>query len=138
MAPTVIDIVQEPIDAGKLIAGVLDPCAGGTAVFIGTTRTPPGERRVEHLVYEAYIPMALGMMRSIAESARARWQLAGVCAVHRIGRVAVGEASIVVAASAAHRVEAFEACRHIVDAVKKDAPIWKKEVFADGEAWVGP
>ncbi|HLF13995.1 MAG TPA: molybdenum cofactor biosynthesis protein MoaE [Bacteroidota bacterium] len=138
MLPILVDIVDGRIDTEKLVAGISDPSAGGTAVFIGTTRTPSGNREVEYLEYEAYRPMALKQMAAIAETARSRWPLVGVCAVHRVGRVGIGETSVVIAVSAVHRAAAFEACRFIIDAVKKDAPIWKKEVFADGHAWVGP
>ena len=138
MAAILVDIVEGAIETGKLIGAVSHRSAGGTAVFIGTTRTPSGDREVRHLEYEAYRPMALKQMAAIVETARSRWDLAGACAVHRVGRVEVGEASVVVAVSAAHRAGAFEACRYIIDAVKKDVPIWKKEVFADGHAWAGP
>jgi molybdopterin synthase catalytic subunit len=136
--PVVVDIVEGKIDTEKLIAGISGPAAGGTAVFIGTTRTPSRGREVRYLEYEAYRPMAIKQMTAIAGTAHSRWPLAGVCAVHRIGKVDVGEASIVIVVSAVHRAEAFEACRFIIDAVKKDVPIWKKEVFADGHAWAGP
>ncbi len=138
MPPVVIDIVEGRIDTEKLIAGISGTAAGGTAVFIGTTRTPSGGREVRYLEYEAYRPMAVRQMTAIAETALSRWPLAGVCAVHRIGKVGVGEASVVIVVSAVHRAEAFEACRYIIDTLKKDVPIWKKEVFADGDAWAGP
>ncbi len=138
MPPVVVDIVEGRIDSAKLIAAVSDPAAGGTAVFIGTTRTPSEGREVRYLEYEAYRPMALKQMTVIAETARSRWSLAGVCAVHRIGRVEIGEASVVIAVSAVHRGAAFEACRFIIDTLKKEVPIWKKEVFAEGHAWAGP
>ncbi len=138
MAAPSVDIVDAAIDAGEILARVADPSAGGTALFVGTTRTPSHDRAVEHLEYEAYRPMALKQMAAIVEAARSRWPLVGICAVHRVGRVEVGEASVVIAVSAVHRAAAFDACRYVIDAVKKDVPIWKKEVFADGHEWVGP
>lgn len=138
MEPAFVDITQGRIDTERLIAAVTRPSAGGTAVFIGTTRNPSDGREVSHLVYEAYEPMALGRMSAIAAEAGARWPLIAACLVHRVGRVEPGEASVVVAVSAAHRGAAFEACRFLIDALKKDVPIWKKEVFADGERWGGP
>lgn len=138
MPPPAVDIVETALDAGEILSRVADPAAGGTALFVGTTRTPSNDRAVRHLEYEAYRPMALKQMEGIVGTAMSRWPLVRVCAVHRVGRVEVGEASVVVAVSAAHRGAAFEACRYVIDAVKKDVPIWKKEVFADGHEWVGP
>lgn len=133
-----VEIGHAPIDTGRMIAGVTDPAAGGIDVFIGTTRNHHRSREVRVLEYEAYAPMAAEELRRIAGEAMMRWPLMKVAVAHRIGRVKIGEASVVVACSAAHRAEAFEACRFIIDALKRDAPIWKKEYFADGEAWVGP
>ena len=132
MPRDIVDIVEGRIDTEGLIDAVSNPSAGGTAVFIGTTRTPSGGMDVAYLEYESYRPMALKQMKTIVETARSRWELAGVCAVHRVGRVDIGEASVVIAVSAVHRAGAFEACRFIIDEVKKDVPIWKKEVFTDG------
>lgn len=138
MTLSAVDIVREAIDAGGILARVADPSAGGSVLFVGTTRTPSHDRAVEYLEYEAYRPMALKQMAAIVEAAGARWPLVRVCAIHRVGRVEVGEASVVIAVSAVHRAAAFEACRYVIDAVKKDVPIWKKEVFAGGHEWVGP
>ncbi len=138
MSPSVVDISEEALDPAGVLARVADPSAGGTALFVGTTRTPSHDRAVEYLEYEAYRPMALKQMAAIVEAARSRWPLVRVCAVHRIGRVDVGEASVVIAVSAVHRAAAFDACRYLIDAIKKDVPIWKKEVFAGGQEWVGP
>lgn len=133
----IIKIVRHKIDLDEILASVADGGAGGTAVFIGTTRNLSDEGPVEYLEYEAYEPMALKIMREIAGSARSRWPLTGLSVVHRIGRVDVGEASIVIAVSAAHRAGAFDACRFVLDSVKKDAPIWKKEVLGGKHTWVG-
>jgi molybdopterin synthase catalytic subunit len=139
--PEMIRVVDRPMDVAGILASVADPGAGGTALFVGTTRnfsegggtTYP----VTRIIYEAYEPMALKVMKDIAAAARSRWDLTGVAAVHRVGRVEIGEASVVIAVSAAHRAEAFEACRFIIDEVKREAPIWKKEVLPESERWVG-
>ena len=132
-----IKIVDGPIDIGGIVAAVTDPAAGGIDLFIGTTRNHHQGRRVLRLEYEAYVPMALAEMENIAVEAVRRWGLLRAGAVHRNGPVGIGEASVAIACSAAHRAEAFEACRFVIDALKRDVPIWKKEYYADGEAWVG-
>ena len=89
-----------------------------------------------HLEYEAYLPMALSMITKIADEAARQWGLQAISIVHRRARVGIGEASVVIAVSSAHRKEAFEACRFAIDTLKKEVPIWKKEFFADGAVWV--
>jgi len=138
MLKSIVDIVDGPIDAGASLAAVVHPSAGGTALFIGTTRTPSDGRDVAWLEYEAYRPMAVETMKGIVAEAGKRWPLVAACAVHRIGRVDPGEASVLVAVSAGHRGAAFEACRYLIDEIKKVAPIWKKEIFADGNRRAGP
>ena len=132
-----ITIVKEKINIDKVVQSVQDPSAGGIDVFIGTTRNHSNGKQVFSLEYEAYQPMALKMMNEIAEEARRRWQVNKISLVHRIGKVEIGEASVVIAVSSAHRKEAFDACRYLIDALKKNVPIWKKEIFKDGEVWVG-
>jgi molybdopterin synthase catalytic subunit len=138
MEKTIVDITGEPIDVGASVAAVIHPSAGGMAFFIGTTRTPSDGRDVSHLEYEAYAPMALKKMEEIVDDAGRRWPIVAACAVHRVGRVDPGEASVLVAVSAGHRAAAFEACRFLIDEIKKEVPIWKKEVFVDGQRRVGP
>ena len=132
-----IEIIAIPIDIAGVIRSVDDPSAGGIDIFVGTTRNRSGGKQVVALEYEAYRPMALKMMHRIAHEAGAKWQITKLSIVHRLGRLDVGEASIAIAVSSAHRNEAFEACRFVIDAVKKEVPIWKKELFDDGEIWVG-
>jgi molybdopterin synthase catalytic subunit len=132
-----IRIVNENIDIAEVIASVGDPSAGAIDIFVGTTRNHSGGKEVRSLEYQAYEPMASKMMEELADEARRRWHVNTVSIVHRIGRVDIGEASVVIAVSTAHRKEAFEACRFLIDTLKKNVPIWKKEVFADGEIWVG-
>jgi molybdopterin synthase catalytic subunit len=128
-----IALSDEPLDPAALLAAVADDEHGGTALFVGTTRREAGLQPVGELVYEAYPELALAEMRAIAAEAREAWA-ARVCVAHRTGAVAVGEPSVVVAASAAHRSAAFAACRHVIDELKVRAPIWKQAVHADGSA----
>lgn len=131
-----IEIVHDRIDVHAVITSVEDPAAGGLDVFVGTTRNQSNGRTVLALEYEAYSPMALKMMHRIADEARTKFGISKISIVHRVGRLEIGEASVVIAASSAHRAEAFEACRYAIDMLKKTVPIWKKEFFADGEIWV--
>jgi molybdopterin synthase catalytic subunit len=132
----VIALVATPIDAAAVLASVADPDHGGTALFVGTTRRESGAREVVELRYEAYEELALAELRAIAAEAE-RSFAARVAVAHRTGTVAVGEPSVVVAASAGHRPAAFAACRYLIDELKARAPIWKQTVHADGAAtWV--
>lgn len=131
-----IELRDDPIDAGPLLAAVANPEHGGTAAFIGTTRREAGERAVTALYYEAYEELALGEMAAIADEAREGYG-AEVAVVHRVGRVDVGEPSVIVAASAGHRPAAFAACRFVIDELKARVPIWKQTLYADGDAtWI--
>ena len=132
-----IQIVTEPIGIDRVLESVRDPSAGAIDLFIGTTRDHSRDKKVIALEYEAYTPMALRLMCEIAGELRARWSVRNVAIVHRVGRLMIGEASIVIAVSSAHRKDAFEACRYAIDTLKKTVPIWKKEFFEDGEIWVG-
>lgn len=131
-----IDLVRERIDPGVLEAAVADGSAGAVCVFHGVTRNQHLGRAVTHLEYEAYPEMALPALRAIAAEIAERWPGARVAMVHRLGRVRVGEASVVIAVSTPHRAEAFAACRHAIDSLKTQVPIWKKEYWSDGSAWV--
>ncbi len=131
-------VTEQPLDTSVLLAAVGDPGAGGTALFVGTTRDENEGRVVERLEYEAYEAMAVDEMRLIGEEILRRWRVVAVAMVHRIGVVPVGQASVAVAVSAAHREEAFAACRYGIDTLKATVPIWKKEYYLGGERWVGP
>ena len=131
-----IEIVTSVIDIERVLRDVLDNGAGGIDLFIGTTRDNSREKKVLRLEYSAYEPMALKKMEEIETDVRSKWNILKIAMVHRIGRVEIGEASVVIAVSSAHRKEAFEACRYAIDTLKKIVPIWKKEFFADGEVWV--
>ncbi|MBI3195135.1 MAG: molybdenum cofactor biosynthesis protein MoaE [Ignavibacteriae bacterium] len=131
-----ITIVQDSINIQEVITSVIDSGAGGIDVFIGITRDNANGKKVLWLEYEAYEPMALKTMEQIVDEARERWSVKKISIVHRVGRVDIGEASIVIAVSSAHRKEAFEACRFLIDRLKHIVPIWKKEFFEDGSVWV--
>ena len=124
------------IDLSEVVAAVSDPAAGAIATFLGVTRNHNSGRQVILLEYEAYPGMAEQEMVRIGAEVLRRWPGCKVAMIHRTGRVAVGEPSVAIAVSAAHRPEAFAACRFAIDQLKAVVPIWKKEHFAGGEVWV--
>ena len=133
-------IRPSPLSVDELLAIVADPAAGGTAVFLGTVRdhTPeaPGAE-VTGLEYEAH-PEAARRLREVAEKVAADHDVIALAATHRVGPLQVGDTAVVVVASAAHRSAAFDACRALIDTLKREVPIWKREGFADGSHnWVG-
>ena len=131
-----IEILTSDLDIAKAVEFVADPAAGGIATFLGTTRA---EESLVALDYEAYNEMAMQQLRSLAAQARQRWPIVRLAVLHRVGRVEVKQSSVVIAVSTPHRADAFEACRFLIDSLKKDVAIWKKEVFADGSGqWVHP
>ena len=130
-------LVEGPIDAAALEAEVRTPAAGAVVVFHGTAREETGGRRVLRLFYEAYAAMAEKRLAEIAEGARAKHGALRVALRHRIGEVPVGEASVVIAVSAAHRAQAYDACRAALEEIKATAPLWKREHYEDGSSWVG-
>jgi molybdopterin synthase catalytic subunit len=133
-----VEITRTAIDVHRLIALVTTPQSGAVDVFIGTTRNHSHGREVVTLEYEAYEPMAVRELEILEAKAFNRWSLHRIAIVHRIGRVEIGEASVAIAVSSAHRKEAFEACRFLIDELKKSVPIWKREYFADGSTeWAG-
>lgn len=129
--------VQEaPLDVAAVLDAVEGPGEGGVVLFVGRVRDRARGRAVRHLDYQAYAPMALSEMRALADEAGARLGAARVAIVHRTGRLQVGEAAVAIAVAAAHRAQAFEACRWLIDALKQRVPIWKKECYAEGGEWV--
>ena len=131
------DLVEGPIDTGRLFADAARPDCGAILVFLGTTRDHHEGRLVERLFYEAYRPMALAALARIERDTVERFAAASCRIVHRLGEVPRAEASVAVVVAAAHRAAAFDACRWAMDEVKRTAPIWKKEHYADGGAgWV--
>lgn len=132
-----IRLVREPIDIKDFEA--VSPADGALCLFLGVVRSENAGKPVLHLDYEAYEEMALPLMQEIAAEAKRKWKLTQIRLVHRLGRLEIGEASVAVAVTAAHRGEAFDACRYLIDALKATVPIWKKEFHADGAVWLeGP
>lgn len=128
----------DAISIDEVMALVASPEAGGTVVFVGTVRSNSEEwGDVEQLDYSIYREMAEPMLARVAEEAAERWPLNGVCILHRVGSLPVGEQTVVVACSAPHRGEAFEAARYGIDEVKRRVPVWKMEVGPDGQRWIG-
>jgi molybdopterin synthase catalytic subunit len=132
-------LTRAALSLDELLAEVQGPERGGTCVFMGTVRNGPEESGVTEIEYSAYDAMAEAEIERMLAEARERWPDARVALRHRLGRVPVGEASIAIAAAAPHRAEAFAACRHIIEEVKRRLPMWKKEYHIDGTAaWVDP
>lgn len=132
-----VRLTRDAIDYAALTELVRHPHCGAVALFLGTVRDLTGEHVTVFLEYDAYGPMAEKQLAEIEADVRRRWPVGGVALVHRLGRLAVGEVSVAVAVSCPHRAEAFDACRHAVDALKKLVPIWKKENGPDGPGeWV--
>ncbi len=131
------ELVHAPIDLAPLLEGARRPECGAIALFLGTTRDHHGGRAVVRLGYEAYEPMALAALEQLEREARSRFEIAECRVVHRLGDVPVAEPSVAVVVAAPHRGPAFDACRWVMDELKRIVPIWKKETFADGGAeWV--
>ena len=142
MADITTGISERPLDVSSAIADAAAPECGGIGVFVGTVRTSAaaagrGDTAVVRLYYEAHPTLAAGRLREIAEAAAHKWPLESVSAWHRTGSCDVGEPTVVVACGAAHRGDALEACRWIIDTIKTTVPIWKREVYADGSSWLG-
>jgi len=124
------------IDPARVAALVAAPGAGGTVLFIGTVRDENRGREVLSLHYEAFAPMAVREITAIAAEARTRFGVRGVAVHHRTGSLALGDVAVVVAVAGVHRAEAFLAARYVIDELKARAPIWKKEIYRDGESWL--
>jgi len=132
-----VRLAEQPIELTDVVAEVEDERAGAIATFVGTTRVHSRGRIVIHLDYEAYAGMAETVMAEIATSLKARYDLCEVAMSHRVGRVGIGETSVVIAVSAPHRHDALAACRDAIEALKERVPLWKKEVYEGGEEWIG-
>jgi molybdopterin synthase catalytic subunit len=130
-----IRITRGPIDAEAVVSRLKRPADGAAVIFDGVVRDNTRGRRTLYLDYEAYEAMALKQMESLAVEARTRFGVQGTSIVHRLGRLEIGETSVLIVVASAHRGAAFEACRWIIDTLKKTVPIWKKEYFEDGAVW---
>ena len=130
-------VTAEPLSADEALAAVADPGAGASCMFVGTVRDNSDAGEVTGLRYEAWDELADKRLRQIAEEIIQGWPVLRVALLHRTGELQIGEASVVVACSAPHRADAFEGCRHGIERLKQDVPIWKKETLATGDAhWV--
>jgi molybdopterin synthase catalytic subunit/molybdopterin converting factor small subunit len=132
-----VRLTEEPLSLDDALRAVADDEAGAVATFTGTARQHSRGRTVLHLDYEAYEDMALEQLAALAADLRERHGLTGIAVHHRVGRVSIGEASVVIAVSAPHRAEAFAACREAIETLKASIPLWKKEVYEGGEEWIG-
>ena len=132
-------ITTEVITGSEVREAVEGPDAGAVVLFFGTVRNNTGGRAVRHLEYEAYPPMAEKKMAEIAQEISEKWGINRVAIVHRVGKLEIGEVSVAVAVASPHRKDGFEACKYAMDRLKQIVPIWKREVWTDGEAeWVKP
>ncbi|MBA4030809.1 MAG: molybdopterin converting factor [Planctomyces sp.] len=132
-------LTEQPIDTEELLQQVRTPAAGAVVLFLGTVREFTRGEQTVALDYEGFAPMALAEMERIEAEARAKWELKELSVVHRLGHLELGEASVAVAVSSAHRAAAFEAGQFVIDELKVRVPIWKKENWADGRTeWVHP
>jgi molybdopterin synthase catalytic subunit len=132
-----VDLRETPLDVAEVLAAVSDRAAGGIDLFVGAVRDHDDDHDVSGLAYSAH-PSALARLREVADSVAERFDIVALAAVHRVGTLAIGDAAVLVATSAVHRAEAFEASRALIDELKQTVPIWKHQSFADGtEEWVG-
>jgi molybdopterin synthase catalytic subunit len=132
-----IGVRDTPLSVDEVLRAVADPGAGGTALFVGTVRDEDHERAVTRLSYSAH-PSVSQELRQVAEKVAADYPVRALAAVHRVGDLEIGDLAVIVAVACPHRGEAFEACRRLIDDLKAQVPIWKHQLFADGDAeWVG-
>ena len=131
-----VEIGTAPLDPGQVLSSLASPADGAVSLFLGVVRDPHESRRVLRLEYHAYVPMAKQKMRQIADEVAERFGATSVTLLHRLGTLEIGEVSVLVAVATAHRAESFTACRHAIERIKSEVPIWKKEHFEDGVAWV--
>ena len=130
-------ITSEPLDVARVVAEAESDEAGAVASFVGTVRRSSRGRNVQYLEYEAFEEMAEAMLVQLAASLTEKHGLTAVAIHHRIGRVEIGEASVIIAVSSPHRASALDACREAIDTLKETIPLWKKEVYEGGEEWIG-
>ena len=128
-------IIREAIDTAAVLEKIKHPEDGAAAVFEGIVRNHSRNRRTLFLDYEAYEEMALKQMESLAEQALSQFQIRDIALIHRLGRLEIGETSVLIIVASAHRAAAFDACRWLIDTLKRTVPIWKKEHFEDGAVW---
>lgn len=130
------ELTDQPLDPAPLVAAVRRDESGAVALFYGVVRNENLGRNVEYLEYDAYPEMAIKKMKQVATEVAAKYPITGIGVLHRTGRLEIGETSLLVAVSSAHRAAAFDACHYAVDRIKQIVPVWKKEVWEDGSEWI--
>ena len=131
------EVTEAPLGVEPLVKAVTKDTAGAVVTFVGVVRGFSRGKKVRYLEYEAYKEMAEEKLAELGREIQNRWGLSGVAIQHRVGHLEIGETAVIIATSAPHRQEAFEACEYAINKLKKDVPVWKKEVWEDGEVWVG-
>jgi len=131
-----LKITKKVLSIDEVLNSIKDPEAGAVVLFIGTVRSKTEEKTVVAIEYEAYDEMAIRQVEKLEKEIRNRWNIKNVIILHRIGRLIVGDKSIIIGISSPHRDEAFKACRYAIEFIKQDVPIWKKEFFKDGGVWI--
>jgi molybdopterin synthase catalytic subunit len=129
-------VSSDSLDAVRIAASVASPASGAVVTFVGTVRNHNAGRNVLHLEYEAFVPLAVKSFERIAGEAADRWPSVTLAIHHRVGRVEIGDASVVIASASAHRADAFAASRYAIERIKQISPIWKHEHFEGGEVWI--
>ena len=131
-----IQLLHTPLQVEECLKKVQHPGAGGIDIFVGTVRDQTKGKKVVRLEFESYEPMAVSEMKKIAERAAEKWPVQNIAIHHRVGILDIGEIAVIIAVSTPHRKASFEACQFAIDTLKETVPIWKKEIFEDGEVWV--
>ncbi len=129
-------ISEQPLSVEGIVSAVTERTCGAVATFVGVVREYSRGRQVSYLEYEAYPEMAVAKMREIEKEIREKWEIGRIAIHHRVGRLGIGEASVVIAVSAPHRQQALDACAYAIERLKQIVPVWKKEVTPDGSYWV--
>ena len=131
-----ISLIKEPLNVTSFINACYDDSCGAVTTFIGTVRNSNKGKEVLYLDFEAFEPMALKELNTIAQTVVERWNVQKIAIAHRLGKVTIGEEAVVIAVSTPHRRASFESCEYVIDTLKKTVPIWKKEVYSSGATWI--
>ncbi|MBC3786580.1 molybdenum cofactor biosynthesis protein MoaE [Spirosoma utsteinense] len=131
-----VALSTDPIDVASALSYLQSEQAGALDLFLGVVRDNTQDRPVDRLDYEAYDRMAVSEIQKIVDEAHRRWAVLRCVVIHRTGTLRIGEIAVLIGVATAHRADAFDACRYIIDTIKQTVPIWKKEIFTDGEVWV--
>jgi molybdopterin synthase catalytic subunit len=136
VADDMVAITQSELDIKLITEEVYNDQSGAVSVFVGNVRNATNGRNVLRLEFETYEKMALLEMRKIVDKAKEKWPITAASIVHRIGNLAIGDTAVIIAVATPHRADSFAACQYMIDTLKQTVPIWKKEIFEDGEIWV--